>query len=97
MQPAYQFGLAPFIVEIDEAAHLLPLLQVFGSIYFSCVEKLTLSTVLQKIHGWSVTSGSPRRLEKTHLNTTQLQRKDQPERREDSQIRKLRRSPECNK
>jgi hypothetical protein len=75
MQPAYQFGLAHFIVEIDEAAHLLPLLQVFGSIYFSCVEKLTLSIVLQKIHVWSVTSGLPRRLEKTHLNTTQLQRK----------------------
>ncbi len=53
MQPTYQFGPAPFIVEIDEAAHLLPLLQVFGSIYFSCVERLTLSTVLQKIHGWS--------------------------------------------
>jgi hypothetical protein len=34
---------------------------------------------------------------KTHLNTTQLQRKDQPEKKEDRQIRKLRRSPECNK
>jgi hypothetical protein len=44
-----------------------------------------------------LTSGLPRRLEKTHLNTTQLQRKDQPEKKEDRQIRKLRRSAACNK